>query len=145
MVNEWNSLDLEARTCTTLGTFKTVIRHSNDRRAKIDLQELPRFASILYTKIQYSCSALMDHLYRYRIVDSPMCACHLANESTFHFFWDCPLYDVPRARLIHELTTLAVYDLTVNSLLNCARRYPAPLVMSIQKVVCKVIISSRRF
>lgn len=49
------------------------------------------------------------NLFRYNIVDSPMCKCNLYEESIEHIFWQCDRYEVERGELMRRLRRLQLY------------------------------------
>ena len=79
---EWNSLDVGCRRAPSLSTFKFLIRPVPI--AIPPLKELPRYPSILYTRLKYACSGLNAHLNHSNIIPSPLCACATGVEDLWY-------------------------------------------------------------
>jgi len=89
-IAEWNSLDLQTRSATCISTFRRLLRTPNLVEPQV-IHETNRFASIIFTRIKHRCSSLNEHLHRVNLVPSPQCSCGTGPETTFHFFYDCPI------------------------------------------------------
>ena len=99
--DEWNHLDLDIRTCESLFTFKRLVRGPPTRLPT--LVELPRYTSVIYSRLKCGCSSLNYDLHKSNLIPVSRCGCRLAAETLFHFLYDCPYYDVPRENLMREL------------------------------------------
>ena len=101
---ERNDLPLQCRTATTVSQFKRLIRQSPSSPPM--LLELPRYSSILYSRLNYGCSSLNSDLFNSNLVPTPLCSCRTGIEDLFHFLYNCHFYDVIRENLVFELTEL---------------------------------------
>ena len=142
---EWNNLDLSTRRCTSFNMFKRLIAPSRPALIALsNLSHLGRRGSILLTRLRNECSILNSHLFRSNLVMSPQCACNLGSETVFHYFWDCPFYDVCRETLVVRLSEIGILDWSINNLLYY-ENVPHCLVAQVQKIVCSFIVCSGRF
>ena len=142
-IRDWNCLNVEIRTIPSLISFKRMIRPPVFPLPMLD--ESNRFSSIVFTRLKHDCSTLNEHLYRVNLVPSPLCECRTGSESVFHFFYDCPFYDRPRERLILELVSLDLHDLSIGFIFDATRHSCPELTISIQRSIYRFIVSSGRF
>ena len=63
---------------------------------------------ILHTRLRNNCSSLKHHLYLRNVVDSPNCG---AIETNTHYFFECPLYETIRNKLIRSIS---YYEITID-------------------------------
>ena len=57
------------------------------------------------------CSNLNAHLYNLHVVDNPFCLCsNSIVEDCKHFFFECPLYNVQRMKLIDNVMKSLFYE-----------------------------------
>ena len=141
--NEWNYLPVEARSATSLYTFKRLIRPPEIPVPSI--LQLPRYPSVLYTRLACKCSSLNAHLFHANLALSAMCACNSGIEDNFHFFYNCPFYDTHRERLMYELDQLGLRDLSLPILLHSDVLVPKDTIPRIQSIVFRYILATRRF
>ena len=141
-IKEWNSLSVEARSATNLRFFKMKIRPLPVNTSSV-LQN-PRYPSIIYTRIRNNCSALNAHLYHANLIASPMCDCNTGPENTFHFLYNCPIFDTERERLMLELDSLGLVDLSIPVLFQCDQHLDPPIIPSVQKAVFRYILNTKR-
>ena len=139
----WNTLTVDIRTAPCLSTFKRLIRQPPSPVPS--LQEMPRFLSILYTKLKCLCSGLNAHLFHSNLVPSPRCACGTGVEDVFHYLYNCPFYDLPREMLMFELDELGIINLSIPYLLHCDAHLSPELIPHVQQCVYRYISSTRRF
>ena len=142
-IKEWNKLSVEARSATNLRFFKMKIRPLPVNTSSV-LQN-PRYPSIKYTRIRNNCSALNAHLYHANLIASPMCDCNTGPENTFHFLYNCPFFDTERERLMLELDSLGLVDLSIPVLFQCDQHLDPPIIPSVQKAVFRYILNTKRF
>ena len=141
--NEWNYLDADIRTTECLATFKRVIR--GPQTTVPILVELPRYTSILYNRLKYGCSALHYDLRKSNLIPDSMCECNLAPETLFHYLYDCPFYDIPRANLMFELNELGLASLSIEVLFNYDIHFNSETIRNVQLAVFRYINATRRF
>jgi len=56
------------------------------------------------TRMRLGISALRAHLFKYNIIDSPLCTfCNMANETEIHFILHCPTFAAHRTMLLANL------------------------------------------
>ena len=102
---DWNNLDLCTQNARSLNEFKS----------KIKLLILPSKPNKLYSQLNHPCvkyhtqlrtglSGLRAHLFKYNIVDDPLCLqCLLSPETTEHYLLKCHTFAPQRAHLLRHL------------------------------------------
>ena len=110
------------------------------------LLELPRYSSILYSRLKYGCSSLNSDLFNSNLVPTPLCSCRTDIEDLFHFLYNCPLYDVIRENLMFELPELGLYYISIPAIFDCDSHITDPaIIYRAQSAIYKFLISTRRF
>ena len=109
------------------------------------LLEMPRYYSIVFSRLKFNCSGLNDDLFNCNLLPSPDCACRTGAENLFHYLYDCPYYDLPRLKLMNDLDSLGLYDLSIGVLFNLNEQMPVELVFKIQRCLYAYIASTQRF
>ena len=140
---DWNALELEIRNAQTLNSFKRMIQ--GPITIVFSLNQNSRRASIIYTCIKHGCSRLHEHLFNHNLIPNPVCECGLATESVFHFLYDCPLYDTQRFDLLSDLTSLGLYNLSIDFLFDESRHESPALTTAIQSALYRYFLTSGRF
>ena len=113
-INLWNNLDLETRLIPNLSAFKTAITHVISPNPLFCGHK--RTLNIIHSKLRMKCSSLRAHLFSLHVADSPQCICMSGIEDCFHYFFQCPLYNVERVKLLSNAQRLC--NVSLNSLLN---------------------------
>jgi len=68
--------------------------------------------------MRMQCSKLNAHLFKLHVIESPSCFCGHNIEDSEHYLLYCPLYLVPRIKMIQTLQTcININDLHVDTLL----------------------------
>ena len=105
---DWNNLDLCTQNARSLNEFKS----------KIKLLILPSKPNKLYSQLNHPCvkyhtqlrmglSGLRAHLFKYSIVDDPICLqCLLSPETTEHYLLKCHTFAPQQAHLLRHLNDL---------------------------------------
>ena len=112
MTNVWNNTDPAVRSIESRNALR---RNLNINRRKCNPFFLlgQRKLNIILARIRMRCSELNQHLFDLHIIPNPNCQCGDI-ESTFHFFTQCPNYDINRTRLVNQFNVLEVdFDLDV--------------------------------
>lgn len=106
-IRAWNSLPEDTKTANSVAAFKYRL-NSNRQKPPKYINAGSRIGQILHARLRMECSSLNSHLYCKNIVPSPSCECG-GFESTYHFFFQCPRYNVVRntylSNYIHTYTT----------------------------------------
>lgn len=142
--NEWNLLDVSARSASSLSCFKRLTR-AGPHSPMPTLLETPRYLSVIYTQLKCHCSQLKEDLFHANLIPSPSCECGSSPETLFHFLYDCSFHDVPREHLMYDLDHLGLINLSIPFLFNCDENVPANLIHQIQSCIYKFLVSTRRF
>ena len=80
-----------------------------------------RIENVKHAQLRMNCSKLNAHLYSLHVVDSPNCLCGNGIEDSEHYLLHCPIYTIPRVKLINLLDN--VMYLNVNILLYGCEDY----------------------
>ena len=107
----WNKLDNETRLISNNSEFKTKITNVAFRNPLFNGHK--RSLNLIHSKLRMKCSNLNSHLYDLHVIDSPQCVCMSGIEDCFHYFFQCPLYNVERQRLIFNVEQLCNVSLNV--------------------------------
>ena len=155
----WNDLPDDIRQSATLSQFKSTLKNT-----LLSVDPVPvyyshgsRYSNIIHTRLRLGLSGLNSHLHRFNILPSPACKCLNPDESTFHFFLECPYYSVPRKSLLKTVCyilapgvnpSLVVYlasDILIRYLTHGNNDLSANLNFKVFDAVQKFISDSRRF
>ena len=144
-LSDWNSLNNDVRNKPTLLSFKNSF---NDKRDL--MQELlyygSRWPSVHHARIRIGCSKLNSHLcHNLHVLPSPHCPCGHREEDPNHFFFNCPLFDIPRQHLIQSLLQIENIEINLNSLLWGDIKLDKHTNEQIFLSVHKFILDSTRF
>ena len=112
-VRLWNELPIDVRQSRSLQVFKSKLCQPVPR--SMNFPELynfgDRFISVQHTRLRLGASQLNSHLHKIGVLHTPRCRCGSPVEDTWHFFFACPLYTVPRSKLHSSITSLAPFTL----------------------------------
>ena len=104
----WNNLPLEIRNSLPETKFKL-----NLKQTLLATDNVPvfysygnRFANIIQTQMKLGHSPLNHHLFRFNLVESPLCNCGISNETVPHYFLECSLHAAPRLKLFMGLRNI---------------------------------------
>ena len=140
-IQHWNSLDIAVRNSPSLSSFKHNLTSERIQTSK-HFYYGKRKTQILHTRLRTGCSGLKYDLFRKNIVESPFCTCG-RNETTSHYFFECPKYIVLRAHLLNTVSNLCTPSLGVLLCGNLDLSNEAN--EEIFKAVHKFIDNSKRF
>ena len=114
---DWNALDNAKKGKPTLDSFKACFREKKDPMKEL-LYYGHRWPSVHHSRIRMGCSKLNSHLhYNLHVVPSPQCPCGFENEDPTHFFFDCPLFNIQRQKLLQELRSIENVNICLDTLL----------------------------
>ena len=110
VVNEWNALSVETRQSDSIRIFKkqlAAIFAYNDcntaaHKSRPEFYSFgDRYTNIIHTKLRHNC-ALNSDLFRFNIINSPLCSCGKV-EDTYHYFFTCTKYSALRNDIFNEI------------------------------------------
>ena len=155
----WNNLPDDIRQSATLSKFKSSLKDT-----LLSVDPVPvyyshgrRYSNIIHTRLRLGLSGLNSHLNRLNIIPSSECKCLNPDETTFHFFFECPLYSDARKSLLktvcHILApgvnpSLIVHeasDILIRYLTHGNNDLSVNLNIKVFDAVQKFISDSRRF
>ena len=109
----WNQLPVEIRNSESINKFKLSIVQPVIRAIKFD--ELynfgNRFLAIQHTRLRLDASQLNSHLFKIGIKNTPKCSCGAPYEDSWHYFFHCPNYTIPRSNLHTVISQYAPFTL----------------------------------
>jgi len=104
-INIWNSLTSNTRNMQSLHLFKQSLK---DVEANVLYYYGKRWAQIHHARIRMGCSLLnYDLCYKVYVIDNPACRCGASMETAFHFFMECPLYQLQRENMVNTIERYA--------------------------------------
>ena len=110
-INIWNSLTSNTWNMPTVQLFKQAL---TNMETNILYYYGKRWASIHHARIRMGCSLLnYDLCYRVYVTDNPACRCGASMETAFHFFMECPLYQLERENMVNAIVPYANCTLQV--------------------------------
>ena len=70
-----------------------------------------RYVAVIHTRLRLEASQLNSHLHKIGVKDNPSCSCGSPKEDSWHYFFVCPKYIVPRSILHTKICSLAPFTL----------------------------------
>ena len=98
----WNNLDNEIKVLA-LSDFKTRLKTIIKPDKIRHFDKGSKSGNIFLTRIRLDRSDLSQHKYSIGKSDSPECACHARQESSYHYIIDCFLYNCERQILFDSV------------------------------------------
>ena len=108
----WNNLDERLRSSNDISEFKSNLPDVNTKSPEL-FNYGERRLNIIHTQLRLQCSNLKAHLFSLHVVDDPQCNCNIGNEDCFHFFFECPLYNLQRQDLAAKVQQLSTFNTKV--------------------------------
>ena len=134
----WNNLPLENRTTE-------YVRHQMSHQPNLLYYEGARSANVKHAQLRMNCSKLNSHLFSLHVIDSPQCECGHNIEDSNHYLLECPMYFIPRQKMLRSLNNLiSITDVHVSTLLYGCDKYDFNKNKSIVMAVQDFIIESNR-
>ncbi|MCG7867669.1 MAG: hypothetical protein JAY74_15080 [Candidatus Thiodiazotropha taylori] len=111
----WNSLDRSVREIGSFEGFRNSLKTSLFPKITTLSIKGDRYLSVIHCRIRNCCSNLNYDLFRNHLKVSPLCSCNTDNETSTHYFFECPLYDIQRLTFFRR--TRHYHPLSLNTLL----------------------------
>jgi hypothetical protein len=108
-IRDWNELDPNLRGAVSLAAFKDCQKKQTKSKYKTNhfFHHANSKEAINHTRIRLGLSGLASQRFNYNHIDSPKCTrCPAPKEDPIHFFLTCPIYAIPRADLLQEVTDI---------------------------------------
>ena len=108
-IREWNNLDLSIRNVGSMPHFKSELKKlSNSYSVNIPKYYSygPRKLNIVLTQFRCSATFLNYDLFKVNIISNPSCSCGAIRKDSYHYFFECPLYNGIRNDLLNCLDWL---------------------------------------
>jgi len=109
----WNELDSSVRQVESLSIFKKLVL--NSLVPNVLYNGFTRVLSIIHAQLRMKCSNLRSDLFKLHVIDSPQCLCMTGIEDSFHYFFECPLYNQERVRLFNKIQPIC--NISIDTLL----------------------------
>jgi hypothetical protein len=104
-----NNLDLSIRNVGSMPHFKSELKKlSNSNSVNIPKYYSygPRKLNIVLTQFRCPATFLNYDLFKVNIISNPSCSCDAIQEDSYHYFFECPLYNGIRNDLLNCLDWL---------------------------------------
>jgi hypothetical protein len=102
----WNELSVQTRNTVSLETFKKKLTTSIKHLNLSYYRKYKNKSGIWLARLRMGLSALNAHRFKYNFIDNPTCShYHSGNETTKHYFFQCPAYAAQRLELLNSLDT----------------------------------------
>ena len=102
VIKSWNGIGPEFQTCASLSIFKrSILNLIRPIPNSIFGIHNPLILKYIF-QLRVGLSPLKCHKRSHNFIDTPndWCDCHCAPENTYHFLLKCPLFSIPRQKLI---------------------------------------------
>ena len=139
-IRAWNNLSQDLKNVETISLFKTKLK-SNQPSKNQYYTFGTRKVNCIILSMKLHCSQLKDDLFKNNIINYRNCDCG-ANETAFHFFFQCPLYTNHRNQLYHKTNFV---ELSLDTILNGLSQSSRDKNMLIHEAVASFIINTKRF
>ncbi|PJE77627.1 hypothetical protein CI610_03447 [invertebrate metagenome] len=117
ILREFNSIDTKILNSPSLGVFKKLITPVNLDQGLIRTTDIlknkgNRKENIILCQLRNNASNLNFDRFNDHLIDSPLCRCNQGDETSYHYFFECCLYEQQRQELKqninnqHHLTTI---------------------------------------
>jgi hypothetical protein len=117
-IKDWNGLEANLKGSVSLAAFKDCQKKKTDSKYKTNhlFHHSNSKEAINHTRIRLGLSGLASQRFDYNHIDSPKCTrCPSKMEDPIHFFLTCPVFAIPRADLLQEVTDiLHANDININ-------------------------------
>ena len=101
-INLWNKIPLETRDSDSVNSFRSGI-HIKQKCAPVYFSYGKRKLNILHTRLRHISSTLNYDLFRINVKNDACCQCGNKCENVFHYFLECPRYNVQRAQMLKSI------------------------------------------
>ena len=113
---EWNNLDIDIRSASSIDIFKNSILKIIRPKANSIFDIHNPLGVKLLTRLRLGLSHLHDHKFKYNFQDclNPLCTCGIDIEDTKHFFLHCNNYNQERQTLFDTIAKVKTDFLNLN-------------------------------
>ncbi|XP_033751862.1 uncharacterized protein LOC117335784 [Pecten maximus] len=109
-IDLWNSLPPDIKNSPSLSNLKKYLhRHSPTVPPYYSYGK--RSDQVHHARLRMNCSSLNAHLFSRNLIDSPVCSCRQAYETTEHFLLSCPNYTIVRNECFVDLPIDYTFDM----------------------------------
>ena len=114
-LDQWNKLPISIRNQNIAPKqFKlSLVKHGNySNTLKLAYFFGNRRYEYIFNRIDLDLSGLNSNLFRHNLIDDPGCVCGNANETTYHYLFDCQEFNIERTDLLIAVNN--VPDLSIH-------------------------------
>jgi hypothetical protein len=103
-IKEWNELDMIARGCPSIDSFKELYKKRSGFKSNPLFGKYSSKSAINHTRIRLGLSGLSSQRHDYNHIDNPKClTCNAICEDPAHYFLLCPTYELARADFLEGI------------------------------------------
>ena len=116
----WNLLSIQDRTISCVYEFKPSLSEIFNTDSKILYYYGQRWANVHHSRMRIGCSGLNYDLHtNLHVINSPSCRCGAPQETAYHYFMECILYDDQRLELIDVVSAICPFEFNLSYKDNC--------------------------
>ena len=114
----WNSLPEDTVNSSSIASFKNKLKNPRIH-PNIKLYNYgKRKTNIIHCQLRNQASNLNAHLHNHFLISNPSCdLCANPYEDSYHFFLECPYYNIQRRSLVNYLNSLIGMPVAIEILL----------------------------
>jgi hypothetical protein len=139
---KWNELPQDYKQINSVEGFKDKLREEIAKTPSY-YYEGERKLQILHCRLRVKNADLNGNLHSKGMKESPECECGEENETSNHYFMDCPIYDVERTRMAMSIPD--GIDATTELLLNGDPSLPEEVNCALFRAAQEFIRETGRF
>ena len=109
-IDLWNNLKAEVRNCKRISSFKKAVS-ANVQKVPAYYTSGNRKENILHTRLRHACSILNADLYQCGLSTDPSCICGHRFENSYHYFFECKLFEQQRQILLNSVNSFQPVNL----------------------------------
>ena len=110
-IKNWNRLSSDAKYIKNSQAFNRRITTKPEQNKLYN--GFTRILNIAHAQLRINCSNLNDNLYKLHVIDNSSCSCSYRYEDCNHYFFDCPLYNGQRIKLLEVVNSLCTPDVNI--------------------------------
>ena len=109
-INSWNKLNNSLKETVNYKLFKALLEKDSPKVNPLFYLG-DRKENIIMARLRMNCNDLKGHLAQLNIIENSVCECGYPFEDSLHYFFICPIYQVPRAALHNLISNIAPFTL----------------------------------
>lgn len=143
VINLWNLLPVNIQELPTTENFKHYLKKEANELCKVYYYG-ERWPSVHHARMRIGCSKLNSDLcYNLHVINNPTCECGAPEETTYHYFFECPNFNADRVNLLNAVSP--VTNVTLDALLYGLPTLSLCQNQAVFRAVHSFITSTHRF